>query len=140
MLYSNFNKNYFRFTLSNVLLFIAISSLEVFRLYFLPFRSHALWTGQFGSHGSQDSAFASPREEGPDSVTSMGEGRDSDSTTMETSTKANITVRRSFIAVSENQNNSEFIFGWFCNCLYNIVLKYWTYVKINVKFILEIIH
>jgi hypothetical protein len=116
MLYSNFNKNYFKFTLSNVLLFIAISSLEVFRLYFLPFRSHALWygpgeTGQFGSHGSQDSAFASPREEGPDSATSMGEGRDSDSTTMETSTKANITVRRSFIAVSENQNNSEFIFG-----------------------------
>jgi hypothetical protein len=110
MLYSNFNKNNFKFTLSNVLLFIAISSLEVFRLYFLPFRSHALWTGQFGSHGSQDSAFASPREEGPASATAMGEGRDSDSTTMETSTKANITVRRSFIVVAENQINSEFEF------------------------------
>ena len=37
MLYSNFNIDYFKFTLSNVLLFIAISSLEVFRLYILYF-------------------------------------------------------------------------------------------------------
>jgi hypothetical protein len=85
MLYSNYNKNYFKFTLSNVLLFIAISSLEVFRLYFLPFCccccSHGLLpreegpdsatstastcVGLFGLDGSQDSAFASPREEGP---------------------------------------------------------------------------
>ena len=109
MLYTNFNKEYMNL---HYLLLIAVSSLEIFRLYFLPWgRCCCCCCCCCGRPpGFPPSAFASPREEGPASATAMGEGWDSDSTTMETSTKANITVRRSFIVVAENQINSEFEF------------------------------